>query len=147
MLTKYNHRIYGRVIEYGQEWFVLPKEVKETLLSAAKDELNVDKATGKGQMVTFLSNARKAEELNIRVGNSCHIPMTFYLHYNHIRRSCGTGGTMTSSATSSSSTMRRSSGPLERRRPSGNSTTPTTPGQSGCTTTDQSSATHTSATT
>ncbi len=64
---KHNHRLNGRVIEYGQEWFVLPKGVKETLLSAAKDELNVDKATGKTQMVTFLSNCRKAEELNIKV--------------------------------------------------------------------------------
>ncbi len=76
MCRKCDHRIYGRLIEYGQEWYVLPKAVKETMLMAAKDELNVDKATGKGQMVTFLSNARKAEELNIKV--------RITLHYNNI---------------------------------------------------------------
>ncbi len=69
---EYDHSIYGRIIEFGQEWYVLPKSVKETILSAAKDELNVDKATGKGQMVTFLSNARKAKELNIKVRQTSH---------------------------------------------------------------------------
>ncbi len=59
----------------------------------------MDKATGKGQMVTFLSNAWKAKELNIKVRQTSHYNDNLSIIF-HNRPSCGTGGTTISSVTS-----------------------------------------------
>ncbi len=135
LYNKHAHRSFGKIIRWGQEFYVLPEYLIKLIAQAGcKAHTSLSPTTAKSNIQTYTGYNREQamREMRVRIFYSM-LSTCFVQNMLISRRRSKPTGAPASWQTACTSTSTTTSGPSTRRPPSGTARLPTRRGTSGCT--------------